>query len=147
MPEDKDEFWDKKLSVYTEKDEITKYESYREYPAIVKIVNNQPKVFLDIKFAHICHDFGRFLAFNNVESEEAIAEAKDFSDKLVKPIQGIVYSEASNDYNRDTIAKTFGMIFINNGFFHSMECLTPEKITELANCVVLILEDNGYLQK
>ena len=50
MPEDKDEFWDKKLSVYTEKDEITKYESYREYPAIVKIVNNQPKVFLDIKF-------------------------------------------------------------------------------------------------
>ena len=156
---DSDERYNKSLSVYKEEtqdtvidtdnilvEEVKKYENYREYPVIVNIKDKVPNVSLDISFIRICHDFGRFLAFNDVDSDEAMKEAKDFSDKLVKPIQGIIYSDGSNEYNRDTIARTFGMIFINNGFFHSNDNLSPEKITELTNYTVIVLEDNGYIR-
>ena len=150
MSDNSDETYGKELMAYPEKEqelEIKKYENYREYPVIITIENNSSHVSLDTNFAKICYDFGRFMAFNDIESEEAREKAIDFADKLVKPIQGIVYSMGdTKTYSRDNIARTFGATFINNGFFHSSEDLTMEKITELANYIVVTLEQMGHIQ-
>jgi hypothetical protein len=149
--QDSDERYNKCLSIYPKEEsnypDTKKYDGYREYPVSLFIDDNTPKVILDINFVRTCYDFGRFLSFNNKEEEEAFKEATEFADKLIKPIQGIVYSGGdSKEYDRDILARTFGMAFINNGFFHSSNELTSEKITELANYIVLTLEEMGYLK-
>lgn len=150
MPKNSDELYDKELAVYIEKEqelEIKKYEDYREYPVIVNNTGNRPRVLLDTNFAKICHDFGRFLFFNDIEEGDALKEASDFVEKLVKPIKGIVYSGNSKDYERDVVAKSFGIIFVNSGFFHSEENLTEEKISDLTNNIIIFLEHEGLINE
>ena len=123
--------------------EIQGYEDYRKFPVTVKSQDGEnTKVYLDLCFVNACYDYGRSLSIGDYDSACALEQAKEFVDKLVRPV-GKVKMDAAQ-YDRDTASRAFGLAFVHLGFVKASEPLTEETIDSVTEHVMRNLEDSGF---
>ena len=117
------------------------YEGYREFPVTIASKDGTPLIKLDMKFVETCHDYGRYLAFADYDNECAKEQASEFVSRLVFPSGEI----KSKQYDKDMIAKSFGLSFVNYGFSEWQSSLNEEDISMVSSSVVKLLHENHIL--
>jgi len=123
---------------------VNEYEGYRKHPVTVEFKEDTPYVFLDSNFMSICHDYGRFLYFSDYDLECAYNEATDFVTKLTSPV--VKVKRDAKQYEREAIARTFGIAFSHLGFTRWEDELNEENIEQVSETVIMALEESGILR-